>query len=433
MYAFRRLSAVAIPAVFAVVSAGPALATEGYFQNGNGARQKALAGAGVADSRDATAASLNPAGLVHVENQVNVSLSGFVPRRKLVGSGPPGFTPDGQVGSDSNIFAIPNIAASYRLQNNALIDVLGFTIVGNGGLNTNYPAPVRGPFPTPTGVFFDGPAGVNLTQTLISVAAAKQFGSVSVGIAPIVALQAFEARGIASFAPLSSDPANLSSNDTDISYGFGVRAGIEFAATSSIRLGVAGNSRIYMTEFDDYRGLFAEQGDFDIPASIQAGIAIDIMPSLTIMVDYKHIWYGDIAAIANPSTSPGLLGADNGPGFGWNDIDIVKVGLEYRPNDDVSVRFGYSYNENPIESADVLFNILAPGVVQQHFTAGMRYALSQNWEFEVAGLYVPEVTVSGPEIAPGNPGHNVEISLRQYEVTFGLTYKFGQQTTDTYK
>ena len=43
----------------------PAFATEGYFQYGFGARQKALAGAGVADGRDATTASLNPAGLVN--------------------------------------------------------------------------------------------------------------------------------------------------------------------------------------------------------------------------------------------------------------------------------------------------------------------------------------------------------------------------------
>ena len=41
-------------------------ATEGYFQNGIGARHKAFAGAGVADSRDATATTNNPAGLVHV-------------------------------------------------------------------------------------------------------------------------------------------------------------------------------------------------------------------------------------------------------------------------------------------------------------------------------------------------------------------------------
>lgn len=36
-------------------------ATDGYFQNGYGARSKALAGAGVANEQDSTATSLNPA------------------------------------------------------------------------------------------------------------------------------------------------------------------------------------------------------------------------------------------------------------------------------------------------------------------------------------------------------------------------------------
>ena len=59
-----------------LVSTGPlspSAATEGYFQNGFGARQKALAGTGAADSRDATAASLNPAGLVHVGTEASIA------------------------------------------------------------------------------------------------------------------------------------------------------------------------------------------------------------------------------------------------------------------------------------------------------------------------------------------------------------------------
>ena len=50
-----------------------AMATDGMFGNGTGARNKALAGAGVANEKDATAMSLNPAGLVHSENQLNIA------------------------------------------------------------------------------------------------------------------------------------------------------------------------------------------------------------------------------------------------------------------------------------------------------------------------------------------------------------------------
>ncbi len=51
-----------------------AQALEGYFQHGYGARHTALAGAGVADGRDATIAIINPAGLVHAGNEIELRI-----------------------------------------------------------------------------------------------------------------------------------------------------------------------------------------------------------------------------------------------------------------------------------------------------------------------------------------------------------------------
>ena len=55
-----------------------------------------------------------------------------------------------------------------------------------------------------------------------------------------------------------------------------------------------------MTKFDKYRDLFAEQGDFDIPANWTAGIAYDVTPDLTLVADIQQIMYSDIKAINNP-------------------------------------------------------------------------------------------------------------------------------------
>jgi long-chain fatty acid transport protein len=55
-----------------------------------------------------------------------------------------------------------------------------------------------------------------------------------------------------------------------------------------------------MEEFDKYSGLFAEQGDFDIPANMTVGLAWDVTPTSTVVFDIQHIWYGDVDSIANP-------------------------------------------------------------------------------------------------------------------------------------
>lgn len=419
--ASRPLAAL-LAAALAVTMASEANATEGYFQHGYGARNKALGGAGAADSRDSTAISLNPAGLVHSGNEVTAAISAFSPRREFEGGAIPGFTPSGTVESDSNWFAIPNLSASYRLGADSFFDVIGVSVYGSGGMNTDYPG-------SPP-IFGFGSLGVDLQQALISVAVAKTIApGVSIGIAPILARQQIKLKGLGAFAGASSDPDSVTNNGHDVSWGVGVRGGIEWAVAPNIRLGVAGNSPIWSQEFDKYRGLFAEQGSFDIPASVQAGIAIDLTPNLTVLADYRHIWFGSVASIANPSTNLLLgqpLGSDNGPGFGWDDVDVVKLGLEWRTSPDLTLRAGYSYATNPISPRDVQFNILAPAVVQHHITAGFEYKLDQAWSVEFAGLYAPQESVTGGELPGfGNPAHSVEISMYQFEATFGVKYKFG--------
>jgi long-chain fatty acid transport protein len=455
MSSLRYLLAFLVPvACAAALQSGAAVATEGYFQYGYGARQKALAGAGVADSRDATAVALNPAGLVDVDDQMNIAASLFRPLRGFMGSGEPGLTPLGDIDSGRNYFLIPNLAISRRLPGNPIIDVMALSLYANGGLNTEYtgrgsptcealfalPVTFGGPIGKGDGVFCNRKAKSDLNQAFLSLAVAKRLGSVSVGVAPIFALQTIKFDGLQLFEPFSAAPTAVSNNNYDVSYGGGVRAGIEFKATDHIRIGVAGTSRIWMSDFDSYRGLLADAGDFDIPPSLQAGLAIDVMPRVTLMADYRRIWYSVIKSINNPSTNiltaginpANLLGGPDGPGFGWDDINIVKFGAEWRATQRLTFRGGFAYNEGPFSSRDVEVNILAPGIVQRHFTAGLSYELSNSWNLDLAGFYSPRETVTGSELAIpsplgaiGNPNHKIEIQGQGGEVTLGVTYRFG--------
>lgn len=437
MTTIRKLAIASVSLAALAAVATPASATEGYFAYGFGARQKGLAGAGVANGTDATTTSLNPAGLTNVGNEASMSMTVFSPSREFTGDVAPGFTPQGTVQSGNDWFYIPNMAISYRLAPGSIFDVIGIQMYGNGGMNTDYPAVAGNPFapcgglpPANGGMFCGGlfgtaKTGVNLQQALLSVAFAKSFGSLSVGIAPTIARQAIEIEGMSLFNGFSATPGAVSDRGTNSSWGGGVRGGIEWKVTPGIRLGVAGATPMWMTPFNEYRGLFAEGGKFDIPANVQAGVAIDINPALTVMFDYKHIWYSGVASISNPSNNLCPLGSDCGPGFGWSDVDAFKVGLEYKMNPAVTLRAGYAYNTAAISKRDVMFNIIAPAVVQHHITAGMEYKYNRNWSFEVAGAYVPRGHLSGGEILPGNPFRNIEISMEQFEVTLGVKYKFG--------
>jgi long-chain fatty acid transport protein len=257
-------------ATFAV---GEAQATEGYFQYGYGARQGALGGAGGADSRDAMSLSLNPAGLVDVGRQFQIGASLFMPYRSYTATGTALIAP-GTLDSGSNIFAVPNIAYSSPIDADS---AWGVTLYGNGGMNTNWgnvknpncPPP---PSSTGSGVFCGGTSGVDLMQAFLAFGYAHRFGAVSFGVSPVIAIQRFKGEGLSAFGTfgLSSDPAHLSDNGYNYSYGGGVRAGVQWSLARNFRVGFSGQTPMWMTKFDKYAGLFADGGSFNIPANLTA-------------------------------------------------------------------------------------------------------------------------------------------------------------------
>ena len=423
------LAAPAAAWLLAAISATSALAAEADMQNGIGAREKALAGAGVASSTDATAASLNPAGLVNVESQVNVAASVLYLNGGYTSPVGGGINADGHHDSNPGLAFIPNLATTWRV-NWGLVDAVALTVYGNAGVNTHYndvpnancPAPVM------SGVFCGGPLGIKMAQTFYSVAVAKQIlPGISFGIAPILARQTVKIDGAGLFAGASIDPANFSNKGTDESWGVGARAGVEWKVARNVRLGLSGHAPIHMSNFDKYRGLLAEQGGFDVPGTLQAGVAVDVMPNLTLLADYKRIWFSSVASIGNPSTNfPGVqFGANNGGGFGVKDVDVIKLGLEWQQSPALTWRAGYSYNTAPIGARDADINIVTLGIVQHHLTGGLKYQLNRSWDVELAVMYAPRATVTGAELL--FPGRPVEIEMSQLEFTVGAVYRFGNR------
>ena len=292
----RRGSFVAALTALALLTQ-PAHALEGYFQHAYGARHKGLAGAGAADGRDATIAIINPAGLVHADNEINSAFGMFSPTREMVGSGPPGLTPTGKYDSNTLQFFIPNLSAAYRVSGSSLVDVVGISVWGNGA-GTNYRNFDRGLGCANggSGMYCGGPAGVDLQQMFLTLSLAKQITpDLAVGIGPTLARQQFRAKGLTLFAPVT--------NSIDAEWGYGISGGLEWSIAPHLRFGAAIASRTYMGSFEKYANLLADHGDCDMPAYGQAGIAYDAMPNLTLMLDYQHIAFGSVPCVANPATN----------------------------------------------------------------------------------------------------------------------------------
>ena len=196
----------------------------------------------------------------------------------------------------------------------------------------------------------------------------------------------------------------LTNNQSDWAYGAGVRVGYLGEVHPRLTLGASASSKIYMTHFDEYSELFAESGDFDIPANFTLGATFKATPKLKLSFDFQRILYEGVNSIANPgpvatSMGPGLppggdwLGTRNGMGFGWQDINIYRLAAEYHYDDRWIFRTGFSYNDQPIPDDQVLFNILAPATIQKHATVGFTYRPDKKSEWNFAYMHAFKETV----------------------------------------
>src|ERR1035437_6587052 len=87
-----------------------------------------------------------------------------------------------------------------------------------------------------------------------------------------------------------------------------------------------------MSKFKNYEALYAEQGDFDIPANWTVGVAIKPVESFTVAFDVQQIYYSKTESIGNtllPNLMTARLGDDGGAGFGWEGGRAYKLGLQW--------------------------------------------------------------------------------------------------------
>lgn len=422
----RIATTITIAALLGVLLAPAVFATNGYLIHGIGTRAKGLAGAGVALPLDALSAGTNPASMAWVGKRYDAGLGFFNPNREYTVTGNPSGFPGtfplapGTVESGSDMFYVPNFGGNWELSSHS---AFGLAVYGQGGMNTDYGAPTFGV----------SPAGVNLSQLFIVPTYSTKFGNEShaLGFSPILAYQTFEAEGVQAFGMFSSNPAALSNNGADSSTGFGAKVGYLGQFSEQFSFGLAYQTKISMDEFSDYAGLFAGGGDFDIPSNYTVGIAYKFSDNAVFVLDMQEIMYTDVDSVSNPlfpalgrafqGDPSGLLGSAAGSGFGWEDMTVIKAGFEWG-SDDWTWRLGYSTTDQPVPETEVLFNILAPGVVEDHITVGFTKELTSNRAVSFSLMHAPAVSVKGPNPLEAPGQQTIELEMDQWDLEIGYTW-----------
>lgn len=412
-------------AVAAAIAAPAAFATNGYFQHGYGIKAQGMGGAGVAYAQDSLAAATNPAGMALIGNRWDIGVSLFRPIRNTEVAAP-NPTATSYDASEKKNFFVPEFGYNSMVNSNMSF---GVSVYGNGGMNTSYTTPIA-LFSNSAGANATN-AGVDLSQLFIAPTLAwKLSPQNAVGVSLNLAYQRFKATGLQNFdnAFQSSSTGNVTDRGYDSASGWGFRIGWTGQISPMMSLGATYQSKTDMSKLKKYQGLFAEQGNFDIPSNYALGIAVKASPATVIAFDMERIKYTDSKAVSNPLgpvSGAGILtnklGTDNGAGFGWKDMTVYKLGVTHNVNSNLTVRAGWNHGEQPIPGGETFFNLLAPGVVEDHLTLGATWKLDKTSELSAMYMHANEKKVNGSGSIPAGFGGG-EANLKMDQNSLGIAF-----------
>jgi long-chain fatty acid transport protein len=371
-----------------------AQAAYGPFEHGYGIKSLGGGGIGYTSAEDSYWISGNPATAATLTARYDIGIDWVtvLPSGRIHDNAA---GPDQTYSSDgSRQFPIPQAGLIRPLDERL---TLGLSIF-SAGLGTDY---TDNPYARFGG---DRRGGLSLSQSgIVGALAFRPAPHQAVGLSLNLSYQVLEVKGIQPFAALSENPARFTNQGYDGAFGISVTAGWTGRIAPGLSAGLVYRSTTVTQRTDDYAGLLPDQGRLQLPAIWGGGLAYALRPDLSVAMDYQRVEYASERALGNPISrldEGHLMGSDNGPGFGWRDQDIVKLGIVWRVGPQLSLRGGYSHASQIVAQQETLFNLLAPVVGQDHYTVGASWQMQSGWELSGYAAVLERQNVRGQQSIP---------------------------------
>jgi len=213
-----------------------------------------------------------------------------------------------------------------------------------------------------------------------------------------------------------------------------------------LKLGASYKSKQYFGDFDfDQKyvdGTNAPNVKFNMnyPAIYSVGLGLS-GGNFDFALDFRYVDYENTEGfmesgwqIATSGSAEGFpTGAVNG--FGWKNMSILSVGLQYQATEKLPIRIGYTYSSNPIKDELAFFSIPATAVIENAAQIGFSYMVNDKIDLSavyhygfrgdgVSGnLLNPQMITSENPLGkvPGTTiSYNMSTSMIQVGINYGL-------------
>lgn len=428
-----------LPAVFAAVviwgCISPSSLAQGLFVTATGPVNRSMGGAATAAPLDSMGAMFwNPASIAGLEqDELSIGIAGVLPVLNT-SSSITGLAA-GSTSAEPGITPLVNMGWVHRPQDSDL--TLGVGVFSAAGFRTNFPASVSNPVFLPQSNAAGVPGGLGQVYTsaafvqFVPTASLQVSDRLSVGISPTITIADVTASPFVFGAPDDADgsgtPRYANGVGTRNQWGGGLHAGIYYEGDQGLNLGFTYKSPQWMEAFsyhttDELGRPRSVSTELDLPMVLSFGVAWTGWENLLIATDIR---YHDF------SRTDGFEGSGFGPdfsvaGLGWKSVVTVATGIQYEASDAVTLRMGYTYNQNPIPDQQAFFNIGTPLSYEHEIHAGASLRVSEHATVHLAYTYYLESSVSGPIVTPAGavPGSNVSNTMTAHIADVGLTVRY---------
>ena len=434
MTARRPALAVCLLAAALALAPAPAPALNGHFVHGVGARNSSLGGAGVALPTDALSAlALNPALLVSLDGyeiQSSLELLAGSPEIESTVATPFGpFT--GTTEDDTGLLPLPAFGWSHHREGARL--AYGMGTLALAGFSTDYPQDPGNPILAPAPQGF-GRINSEYQYLRIPIAVGYRVNDrLAVGGALTLGYARLGATPAAFAAPDCSSPADcvFPAANQEGAYGWGVQVGLHYQATPAWAFGASYISEQSFEDFEfhsevanpnlpTFRTARRFELALDVPAQAIVGVAWRPSERLAVALDGKWIGYDGVEGLGTFGFNPdGSI-----RGFGWDDVLVAALGVEYRPGDRWAFRAGYNLAESPIVPARAALSAPAPATFEDHLTLGLGARVTESLVLDLGYYRGFENDVSGPLVTPAGPVPGTQVTQRNSSDSILSTFSF---------
>ena len=255
----------------------------------------------------------------------------------------------------------------------------------------------------------------------------------SIGVQPTINHETLEL----SPNPLATPTAGYPKGDKASAIGYGGQVGVFYDTQKGFKFGASYKSPQYFEEFEfnnTYLDGSEETNNFtlDYPAIYSIGLGYS-KSNFDLAIDYRHVAYSSTEGFEKS----GWSNSGSVQGFGWEDMSMVSVGLQYKGINKLPLRIGYTYSTNPIKDELAMFSVLATTMVSNAYQLGFSYEVSES--FKLDGVYhygTSDGKTSGNILNPsmvtaGNPlgkisGSEVAYDMETSMFQIGVSYIFGK-------